>query len=74
MGRPNVGKSTVVNRLVGEQKSILIGRGGRMLKDIGTAARREIEQLVGSRVFLDLRVKVQARRQQDESAVRRFGY
>jgi GTPase len=41
------------------QKAILIGRGGEMLKRIGTAARREIEALLGTRVFLELFVKVE---------------
>jgi GTP-binding protein Era len=42
------------------QKAILIGRGGEMLKRIGTAARREIEGLLGTRVFLELFVKVES--------------
>jgi GTP-binding protein Era len=41
------------------QKSILVGKGGQMLKKIGTAARMEIEKMVGTRVFLELFVKVQ---------------
>lgn len=41
------------------QKAILIGRGGEMLKRIGTAARKEIEGLLGTRVFLELFVKVE---------------
>ena len=40
------------------QKRILVGRGGQMLKKIGTAARLQIEKLVGTRVFLELFVKV----------------
>ena len=40
------------------QKAILIGKGGAMLKKIGTEARREIERLVGTKVFLELFVKV----------------
>jgi GTP-binding protein Era len=42
------------------QKGILVGRGGKMLKKIGTQARLEIERLVGTRVFLELFVKVRA--------------
>lgn len=42
------------------QKAILIGKQGAMLKQIGTAARREIESLLGTRVFLELFVKVEA--------------
>jgi GTP-binding protein Era len=41
------------------QKSILVGKGGQMLKKIGTAARMDIEKMVGTRVFLELFVKVQ---------------
>ena len=40
------------------QKGILIGKGGTMLKQIGTAAREKIEKLLGQRVFLALHVKV----------------
>ena len=42
------------------QKAILIGRGGEMLKRIGTAARKDIEALLGTRVFLELFVKVES--------------
>lgn len=42
------------------QKPIVIGKGGSMLKGIGTAARKEIEDLLGGRVYLDLRVKVRS--------------
>lgn len=50
------------------QKAILIGRGGEMLKRLGTAARKDIEALLGTRVFLELFVKVQ----QDWRASRGF--
>ena len=40
------------------QKGILVGKGGQMLKKIGTAARLQIEKMVGTRVFLELFVKV----------------
>jgi GTP-binding protein Era len=42
------------------QKAILVGKGGQMLKKIGTAARLQIEKMVGTRVFLELFVKVRA--------------
>ncbi|MHB8526131.1 MAG: GTPase Era [Candidatus Acidiferrales bacterium] len=42
------------------QKGILIGRGGSMMKEIGTAARKELEELLGIKIFLELFVKVQA--------------
>jgi GTP-binding protein Era len=40
------------------QKGILIGKGGQRLKDIGTAARIELEELLGKKIFLELFVKV----------------
>ena len=42
------------------QKGILIGRGGSMMKEIGTSARKELEELLGVKIFLELFVKVQA--------------
>jgi GTP-binding protein Era len=56
------------------QKGIVIGRGGRMLKEIGTRARPEAEELLGSRVFLDLRVKVEPNWPRREGLAERFGY
>jgi len=56
------------------QKGIIIGQGGRMLKRIGRAAREEIEQLVGNRVYLDLWVKVRQKWRKDEDELRRLGY
>jgi len=56
------------------QKGIAIGRGGEMLKRIGTAARQEIETMSGRKVFLELRVKVLKEWRKDEKAMRRFGY
>ncbi len=56
------------------QKGIVIGRGGSMLKRIGTLAREELEALLGSKVFLELRVKVQREWQRDPAALSRLGY
>jgi GTPase len=56
------------------QKGIAIGRGGEMLKSIGTAARHEIEAMSGRKVFLELRVKVLKEWRKDEKAMKRFGY
>jgi GTPase len=56
------------------QKGIVIGKGGSMLKRIGTLARRELELLLGRRVFLELRVKVQREWQRDPAALTRLGY
>jgi len=56
------------------QKGILIGRGGRMLKQIGQAARQEIERLLGQKVYLDLWVKTRYKWRRDEQELRRLGY
>jgi len=56
------------------QKGIVIGRDGRMLKAIGTRARKEIEAMSGRKVFLDLRVKVRKNWRNDEKSLRRFGF
>lgn len=56
------------------QKGILIGRGGRMLKEIGTRARHEIEALLGEKVFLQLQVKVEKDWSKRPQLVRRLGY
>jgi GTP-binding protein Era len=56
------------------QKGIVIGRGGQMLKQIGSAARPELEALLGTRVFLELRVRVQREWQRDPAALQRLGY
>jgi len=56
------------------QKGIIIGKNGAKLKQIGTAARKEIEKMVGARVFLKLFVRVQENWSKDTRALRRFGY
>lgn len=56
------------------QKGIVIGDGGRVIKSIGTAARAKIEPLVGSRIFLDLHVKVLPRWRQHAPTLKRLGY
>lgn len=55
-------------------KPILIGKGGKMLKNIGTGARTAIESMSGRKVFLRLRVKVRKNWRNDEKVLRRFGY
>jgi GTP-binding protein Era len=55
-------------------KPILIGKNGSMLKEIGIAARQEIEVMSGRKVFLRLRVKVRKNWRNNESILRRFGY
>jgi len=56
------------------QKGIIIGRRGQMLRQIGSAARQEIERMTGGRVYLDLWVKVRKHWRQDERELRRLGY
>lgn len=56
------------------QKAIVIGAGGRRAKAIGSAARKEMEQLLGRRVFLKLWVRVRAGWSDDEAALKQFGY
>jgi len=56
------------------QKGILIGEAGSMMKAIGSAARKEIEEMGGRPVFLELRVKVLKDWRNDESAMLRLGY
>ena len=55
------------------QKGILIGKGGRMVREIGTAARRELERELGVKVFLDLQVRVRERWRRDEGLLDRLG-
>jgi GTPase len=56
------------------QKGIVIGKRGSMLKRIGSRARQELEVLLATRVFLELRVKVQREWQRDPVALTRLGY
>lgn len=56
------------------QKGIVIGKGGAMLKNIGTRAREDIETMSGRKVYLKLRVKVLPGWREDESALKRLGY
>jgi GTP-binding protein Era len=56
------------------QKGIVIGEGGKMLKQIGSSARKEIEDMGGKPVFLELRVKVLKDWRNNEEALRRLGY
>ncbi len=56
------------------QKSIVIGRGGARLRDVGTRARGQIERLLGTQVFLDLHVKVAKDWQRDPKQLRKLGF
>jgi GTPase len=56
------------------QKPIVLGRGGSVLRDIGTRAREELEALFGTKVYLDLRVKVAKEWQRDPRQLSRLGF
>ena len=55
------------------QKPIIIGKGGELLKRIGTAARLDLERFFGRKMYLELRVKVEKSWRDDEDALRRLG-
>jgi len=55
------------------QKGIVIGKGGHLLKDVGTAARLELEKFLGRKVYLEIRVKVTAGWRDDEATLKDFG-
>ena len=56
------------------QKAIVIGRGGARLREVGTAARKEIEQMLGRKVFLDLHVRVAKDWQSNPKSLRKLGF
>lgn len=56
------------------QKGIVIGKGGARLKEVGTAARTQIEKLLGTKVYLDLRVKIAKNWQRDPKQLGRLGF
>ncbi|MBK7456432.1 MAG: KH domain-containing protein [Anaerolineales bacterium] len=56
------------------QKGIVIGEGGKMLKPTGSAARKEIEEMGGRKVFLEVRVKVSKDWRDNQNMLNQFGY
>jgi GTP-binding protein Era len=56
------------------QKGIVIGKGGARLREVGTAARHQIEKLLGTKVYLDLRVKIAKNWQRDPKQLGRLGF
>lgn len=68
----NISASIIVERP--SQKGIIIGKGGSMIKEIGTLARKDILYLLGSKVFLDLHVKVEKDWRNKDFHLRNFGY
>jgi GTP-binding protein Era len=55
------------------QKGILVGRGGKMVRDVGAAARRELERELGARVYLELQVRVRRHWRRDAALLDRLG-
>jgi GTP-binding protein Era len=68
----NIHATIVVERP--SQKGILIGKGGSMIKEIGTQARKDILHLLGNKVYLDLHVKVIKDWRNKDFHLRNFGY
>jgi GTP-binding protein Era len=55
------------------QKTILVGKGGSMVRKIGMQARPAVEQLLGRKIYLDLHVKVRPKWRQNDAMLERFG-
>ncbi|MBI3399547.1 MAG: GTPase Era, partial [Deltaproteobacteria bacterium] len=66
--------SATINVERDSQKGIIIGKGGNMLKQIGTRARIDIEKLLGTKVYLELFVRVQKDWTKDKRVLKGFGY
>jgi GTPase len=56
------------------QKAILLGEGGKMIRQLGTEARKEIEEFIGRKIFLELFVKVRPKWRDNEWQLREYGY
>ena len=67
-----IGASIVVQRET--QKAIIIGEGGKMIRKIGTEARKEIEKFLGSKIFLELFVKVRPKWRENDTILKEYGY
>lgn len=67
-----IGANIIVQRET--QKSIIIGEGGKMIKKLGTEARKDIESFLGHKVFLDLFVKVRPHWRENEIFLKEYGY
>ena len=77
MQKDEVDKVHVYANIIVERKSqkgIIIGKGGRLLKEIGTRARRDIQQLLGNKVYLELWVKVEKDWRKRKSNLQEYGY
>ena len=56
------------------QKAIIIGEGGKMIRSIGTEARKEIEKFLDQKIFLELFVKVRPKWRENDLFLREYGY
>lgn len=56
------------------QKGIILGEGGKMIKQLGTSSRMDIEKFLGRKVFLELFVKVRPKWREDELYLKEYGY
>jgi len=56
------------------QKGIILGEGGKMIKQLGTLARKDIEEFLGNKVFLELYVKVRPKWRDNETHLKEYGY
>lgn len=76
--QPKAKKTTHIKALIlierETQKEIVIGKGGQVLKKVGTLARKELEALLETKVFLELYVKVQKQWRNDDSLLQELGY
>ena len=67
-----IGADIIVHRET--QKGIILGEGGKMIKQLGTLARKDIEEFLGRKVFLELFVKVRPKWRDNEIHLREYGY
>ena len=67
-----ISANIIVNRK--SQKGMLIGKGGKAIKQVGIEARKAIQEFIGKKIFLDLHVKVREKWREDENWVRNLGY
>ena len=67
-----IGADIIVQRET--QKGIILGEGGKMIKQLGTLARKDIEEFLGSKVFLELFVKVRPKWRDNEMQLKEYGY
>ncbi len=67
-----IGAEIIVQR--DTQKGIILGEGGKMIKQLGTLARKDIEEFLGSKIFLELYVKVRPKWRDNEMQLKEYGY